>query len=226
MCSPRSAAAAVIRQCPARWVETKVDERGRRTVHDEEREHVGTPSPLTEDAVETTGAQSADAGNQNCAAVRGLNRDLARLYEELSRSVAQFVHDPDLAADITAIALERAYASWVKGNGTALSLGYMKAAAANVRRDLARTERRESTRRTHLRPVKPSTPEQILEANELLSRMQRAIDRLPPRMRACFVAVELGGQSIDEWSRQCGVSRKAVDMCLTAARKRLRDLVE
>jgi RNA polymerase sigma-70 factor (ECF subfamily) len=194
-------------------------------MHDKEREHVGTLSPLPSEAVEITGARASQANTREGATDRALNRDFARLYEDLRRIVARAVHDPDLASDITAITFERAYSAWVKGNPAALSLAYMKAAAVNVRRDLARTERREARRRTQIRPGKPTTPEQVLQANELLTRMVRAIDCLPPRMRACFVAVELGGQSIEDWARQRGVSRKAVDKNLTAARKRLRDLI-
>jgi len=133
-------------------------------MHNQERGHSGTPSPVTWEVAEAA-ARSSDLGARKGSTDRELNRNFARLYEDLRRIVGQVVHDPDLAADITAITFERAYSTWLKGKSAALTLAYMKAAAANVRRDLARTERREATRRTQLRAENHPVP--VLKLRDL-----------------------------------------------------------
>ena len=68
-------------------------------------------------------------------------------------------------------------------------------------------------------------PQQLAEARELAERLRRAIALLPPREAAVLCLRVLEDLQYDEIGQQLGLTRNAVGVLLSKARKRLRKLL-
>lgn len=69
------------------------------------------------------------------------------------------------------------------------------------------------------------SPEFILEGNEYMSRLQRALEDLPPEQRTAFLLNRIEGKKHQEIAEMMGISRKAVEKRIYAALSMLREKI-
>lgn len=118
--------------------------------------------------------------------------------------------------------IARAWPRFQVGHDDVLDPRYLPKAMANARKNRWRSEVRETLKAAGVRGAAVPDPEALMIAEEALSRFEDALARLPVRARETFLAVDIGGASIDEVADASGVSRKAIEMRLARARRKLR----
>jgi len=69
-------------------------------------------------------------------------------------------------------------------------------------------------------------PAQQLAAQQTLDTLERTLEQLSPKVRACFLLHRRDGLSVDEIAKQLGISRPMVKKYLVRALMRLRKQLE
>lgn len=98
--------------------------------------------------------------------------------------------------------------------------GYLQRSAANLALDDARTGlRRASAHHVPVDGIDLRAPDQIavLEARDMLRRLERALQRLKPRTREIFLAHRIDGYSYVEIAQRTGLSVKGVEKHMSQA---------
>ena len=75
-------------------------------------------------------------------------------------------------------------------------------------------------------PVRTQTPYDDAVGKEWLTRLDRALDDLPPRLKTVFVLAEIMDRPIEEISEIEGIKHSSVRSRLSRAKKRLRVVLE
>ncbi len=161
------------------------------------------------------------------------NRDaratIVALFDELADGVytlaVRLLRDTHLAEDVVQETFLAAYRnlSLYRGEGPLAAwiyrIGYRQTIAAHRRRRDHPTEPAVLTR-----TIPATTPSAEHEAirNELIERLDAAVDALTPPLRAVFVLRDVEGLSTADTASALGVSESAVKMRLLRARKELR----
>lgn len=151
----------------------------------------------------------------------------AELREQLLSYAWRAVQDSDDAEDIVQVTLVRLLNQVRKTPRQAWPRSYLKRCVLNAVRDAARRRNIQATARASESPMPPHVtgPDDLLDAAFAERTLVSAIARLPARARTCYVQVELLGISIDEVARSSSVSRKAVELRLSSARRHLRSAI-
>jgi DNA-directed RNA polymerase specialized sigma24 family protein len=150
-------------------------------------------------------------------------RAFEQLRQFLIARISRDCRDNDAAEDVIARVLERAIVSgaWrVKGRG------YWVRACQNELRNYCRGEKRHN-HVIHHRSASTHSPtvHDDVAAEKLKLRWVLGVLDLPKRTREAYLIVEVAGSSIDAAAVQMGISRKAVEMRLAAARHELHNLL-
>jgi RNA polymerase sigma factor (sigma-70 family) len=66
-----------------------------------------------------------------------------------------------------------------------------------------------------------SSPQEILEANDMQRMLEEALDLLKPRERQLFEMRQLEGLSVDEISSETGIPKPSITAMVSAARKKV-----
>lgn len=157
---------------------------------------------------------------------------LERLYRQeasgLARIIARRTDDPELVRDFVHDAFVR-----IAGRPGALALldrpqAYLRRIAANLIRDRSRTDVRRSARlhvaaEDDVLPV--CEPHALLEARDMLRRVEAAMLRLPDRTREIFMAHRVEGLTYAEIAERTGLTVKGVEKQMSKALARLDRLV-
>ena len=69
------------------------------------------------------------------------------------------------------------------------------------------------------------SPEFVMEENEYMTRLQRAIEELTPEQRAAFLLNRIEGKKHQEIAEMLGISRKAVEKRIYLALARLKEKI-
>lgn len=96
---------------------------------------------------------------------------------------------------------------------------FLQQVAKNVLRDRARAAFHRSVVDIDPddRPSGGADPVANLEARDMLGRMQRTLDRLPPKTRAIFMAHRLEGATYAELANKYGLSVKGIEWHMSNA---------
>jgi RNA polymerase sigma-70 factor (ECF subfamily) len=82
----------------------------------------------------------------------------------------------------------------------------------------------ELTEPVELRPE--AQPERVAESGEVLDRLARALDALPPKLRSVVVMKDVYDLSHETIADELGITVTAAKVRLHRARRRLRDVLE
>lgn len=139
-------------------------------------------------------------------------------YNEVLQRVAAAGASPDVAAEATQEAFVRAYQRWWRVGHFKNPAAWVQRVALNCRIDLERKSQRES------RPLRAVEVELVEEA-DADSRIETAVQTLPPQQQAAVRAVYSDGLSTEETAEDLGISAGAVRYHLSKARNALRPML-
>jgi RNA polymerase sigma factor (sigma-70 family) len=107
----------------------------------------------------------------------------------------------------------------------------LQSIAANLARDFARRRRAEEKYRDYEQALdefaSPApAPDARLEAEELMDRLQAAVESLPPRCRQVFMMRRFENLHQEEIARRLGISRNMVEKHMRLAVRRLQETLD
>ncbi|MBX9851529.1 MAG: RNA polymerase sigma-70 factor [Cytophagaceae bacterium] len=147
-------------------------------------------------------------------------------YKSLCNVVNRIVHDWDAAEDVVQ---EMFIKIWKKRNELKIETtlkGYLYKAASNAALNYLENNKRF---KLHQEITEKNTANQIidesvkLEQKEFEERIDRALDKLPPKCKAIFVLSRFEGMKYQEIANHLDVSLKTVENQMGIALQKLRD---
>ena len=145
------------------------------------------------------------------------------LWEPLAAYAYRIVGDEDTARDI---AQEACIRLWESRKRPPASLRpYLFRITRNLALDHSKTRRTRERLLRHYGPThaqRPAAPDELLERERVIDRVERAIQDLPERRREVFVLAYLRGLSYAEIAEVMRISPKTVQNHMTAALTELR----
>ena len=169
---------------------------------------------------------SRAAGGERAA----FNELIRRYKEPLYRFVRRYVGDGDDAYDLLQESFISAWGALQRYDPDRPFSPWLHRIALNKCRDFGR---RQTVRRTVLRllalvtedpaPLEVARAEEEAEATARLARLDKAIAALPSRYKEPLLLTAIEGLSQDEAAAILGTTRKAIEMRLYRARRKLAD---
>jgi len=133
----------------------------------------------------------------------------------------QLLNDRDDAADATQTTFVRLWnhrGDWQPGS----LRSYLFRLTRNLALDRIRAEKARTLRQRASAPPPPRTPEEILECDEVIGEVDRAVQALPPRRREVFSLAYLHGLSYRQIAEIMEISENTVSNQMTRALAELR----
>lgn len=146
-----------------------------------------------------------------------------RYYKILVAAALQVLKEQDQAKDMV-----QDLFFWLWKNRETLDIqssvpGYLKRATINRCLNLLKKEQKFNDSESWEEPLNSSpTPQEIMEGEEMETKVQKALDELPERCRIVFSLKRIEGYSIKEIAEQLDISPKTVENQITKALKHLR----
>lgn len=161
-------------------------------------------------------------------------RQLVERHQSKAHAIAlRFVRDEDDARDVVQEAFLRVYRGLARFQGGSSFFTWFYRIVANAAIDLKRKPARRESPFDDARPrpdevytpflsrLEGADPADAVARRELSSRIQKALDELPPYHRGAIVMRELEGLSYEEMAQAMGVSKGTVMSRLFHARQKL-----
>lgn len=175
---------------------------------------------------EEKAARSALAASLPCDDPPRLGQLLSRLEPRLTAVALRLVRDPDAAADVVQEAFEKVLRSCHQFRGSAKPSTWMHRIVVNEAFLWLRRERRHAPSRLDpedwaLAFASTDDPERSAAAREELTRLRRALGRLPAAERRLLTEPSLRGRAYMELARELQLSAGAARLRALRTRRRL-----
>lgn len=146
-------------------------------------------------------------------------------WNPLTAFALQFLNDRDDAADVaqsTFVRLWNHRGDWQPGS----LRSYLFRLTRNNALDKIRAEKARATRQQASPPPPPRTPAEVLECDEVIGEVDRAVQSLSPRRREVFTLAYLHGLSYRQIAEIMGISENTVSNQMTKALAELRTALQ
>lgn len=146
-------------------------------------------------------------------------------WNPLTAFSLQFLNDRDDAADVTQSAFVRLWnhrGDWKPGS----LRSYLFRLTRNIALDKLRAEKARSARQQASTPPAPRTPAEVLECDEMIGEVDRAVQALSPRRREVFTLAYLHGLSYRQIAEIMEISENTVSNQMTKALAELRTILQ